>query len=251
MIEVDKSDFHKLKPLFPDDHVYVEVPMIINDRRGRAWVDDLNNPALGFIYKGYTGFIEGKGDVEQLIEPIECIKNNTLEICCAKDFEDIIKKVIDNVTDKTNVLFSHDGVQRNFTAPDEFEIVKIDSELFGRLDETGEKWLLAMYDDADDFLYSNGMGFAAITNGRLASASTAFGFDGRRVNIGVATNPDFQRLGLSKACTSALIKVLLARNLEPVWITGPDNIASCTVAEKNGFTETHRLPVFWTEMVKV
>lgn len=250
MIEVDKSDFDKLKPLFPDDHVYVEVPMIINDRRGRAWVDDLNNPRLGFIYNGDIAFIEGKGDPEQLIEPLDCVKDITMEICCTKDFGDIIRKVIDKVTDMTNVLFSHDGVHRNFTAPDEFEIVKIDSDLFGRLDETGENWLVVMYDDADDFLSSNGMGFAAVKNGKLVSAATAFGFDGKRVNIGIGTHPDFRRLGLSKACTSAIIKVLLAKNLDPVWITGPDNIASRTVAEKNGFTETQRLPIFWTEMNK-
>ena len=250
MIEVNKSDYDKLKPLFPDDHAYVEIPMLINDRRGKAWVDDLDNPRLGFIYKGYTGFIEGEGDAEQLIEPLESIKFHTWEICCTLDFGDIIRKVLDNVINKTNVLFSHDGVHRNFTAPSEFEIVNIDSELFGQLDETGEDWLLAMYDDADDFLSSNGMGFAAVQNGKLISAATAFGFDGRRVNIGIGTHPDFQRLGLSKACTSALIKVLLSRNLEPVWITGPDNIASRTVAEKNGFTETQRLPIFWTEMDK-
>ncbi len=247
LIEIDKSDYHILKNLCPDDHIYVEIPMIVNDCRGRAWVDDITNPRLNLIALGDMAFIEGDGNIDLLKKPLEIIKEKTLEICCDRKYGDVVRGCFNYVSETFNVFFQHDGAGRNFSHPDDFAIEKLDSAIFHKLNETGEDWLGEMYLDGDDFSKSCGLGYAATYKNNIISASIAFSYDGRRVNIGVATKPEYRSLGLSTACTSALIKDLLARNIESVWITGPENAASRAVAEKNGFSETVRMPIYWTK----
>ncbi len=246
MIELEKSDYHILKTLCPDNHIYVEIPMIINDKRGRAWVDDIQNPRLTLITQGDMAFIEGDGDVAHLEKPLGIIKDRVQEINCDRRFGDLVRAHFNYVQETFNVFFKHDGVARDFSQPDDFEFTRMNRSLFHKLNETGESWLGEMYLDGNDFVETCGLGYAALLKNNIISAAIAFSYDGKRINIGVATNSEYRSLGLSTACTAALIKDLLSRKIEPVWITEPVNAASRAVAEKNGFTETVRMPIYWT-----
>ena len=75
MIELEKSDYHILKTLCPDNHRYVEIPMIINGMRGRVWADNKTNPEIALISIGDMVFIEGRSDCEQLVNSLNSIKD--------------------------------------------------------------------------------------------------------------------------------------------------------------------------------
>ena len=248
MIELDHSEYHFLKPVFPDNHNYVEIPMIVNQKRGRAWLDSKHKPHLGILYCGDMTFIEGDGEPDQVIEPVSEVAERTLEICCDRRFGDVLGKVFPKIQPMTNLMFEHDSIHYRHDLISGFELRKLDEELYVKLGETGEHWLVSMYKDYEDFKNTCGYGYAVFKDEKVVSAATAFGFDGKRADIGIATNPEFRNLGLAKACTSKLIGELRANGIGPVWITTPDNIASKTVAEENGFSVELEFPTFWTHV---
>jgi GNAT superfamily N-acetyltransferase len=248
MIELDHSEYPHLKSIFPDDHHYVEIPMIVNHKRGRGWVDNKLNPHLGILYCGDMVFIEGDGESSLVIEAVSEVAEKTLEICCDRRFADALHNVFPKIKSMSNLMFEHDGVHHRHDVISGFELRKLDEELYGKLGETGENWLVSLFRDYDDFKNTCGYGYAVVKDGKVVSAATAFGFDGKRADIGIASHPEFRNLGLSRACSSKLIGELLANGIVPVWITTPENIASKTIAEKNGFSVKYEFPTFWTYM---
>ena len=54
-------------------------------------------------------------------------------------------------------------------------------------------------------------------------------------DIGVVTEPDHRRRGLSTACAAALVADIRARGHVPTWSTSPDNAGSRGVAARLGF----------------
>lgn len=244
MIELKKSEYPVLKKLFADDHPYVEVPMIINGRRGRAWVDSKLSPRVGIIAMGEMAFIEGVKDSRALKPVLKEISSYVSEICCESKFKSVIEISIPAASEGKNIFFLHDGKIRQFKTPARINVVEIDKKIFDCLHETGESWLGSMYNDANDFI-KNGFGFGIIAGNLLVSAAVVFSIDEKRVNIGVATHEIYRMKGYSTFCTSACVKRAYEKGLQPIWITAPENIASQTVARKNGFMRSFELTNFW------
>lgn len=72
---------------------------------------------------------------------------------------------------------------------------------------------------------------------RLASVAAPF-FQGERYeDVGVVTEADFRRRGLSSACVARLAADIRARGRIPSWSTSPDNRASLAVAARLGFAK--------------
>lgn len=84
-------------------------------------------------------------------------------------------------------------------------------------------------------LASSGFGWGAFVAGQLAAVACPFFLGETFEEIGVVTEPKFQRLGLSTACAAALCRDIHVRGRQPSWTTSPDNVASRRVAEKLGF----------------
>lgn len=84
-------------------------------------------------------------------------------------------------------------------------------------------------------LAASGYGWGAFVEGTLASVACTFFLGSEYEEIGAATHPAFQRLGLSTACTLALCSDIWGRGHRPSWTTSRDNSASQRVAEKAGF----------------
>ncbi|HLL68330.1 MAG TPA: GNAT family N-acetyltransferase [Micromonosporaceae bacterium] len=78
--------------------------------------------------------------------------------------------------------------------------------------------------------------WGAVVEGRLAAVACTFFRGIRHGEIGIITEPPYQRRGLSTACVLGLCADLHAKGLRPSWSTSPDNIASRRVAEKTGFS---------------
>ena len=71
--------------------------------------------------------------------------------------------------------------------------------------------------------------------GKLVSVAGTF-FQGEQFeDLGVATEPAYQGLGLSTACAHLACAAIQARGRVPSWNTSTDNPASMRVAEKLGF----------------
>jgi RimJ/RimL family protein N-acetyltransferase len=84
-------------------------------------------------------------------------------------------------------------------------------------------------------LAASGYAWGAFADGRLVSVACTFFVGFRHEDLGVATEPGFERRGLSTACAGALCGDVLRRGRHASWTTSPDNLASLRVAEKLGF----------------
>jgi hypothetical protein len=89
-------------------------------------------------------------------------------------------------------------------------------------------------------LAGSDMAWGAFVGGRLASVACTF-FQGRRhEDIGVVTEREFRRRGLSAAAAARLCLDIRARGRRPTWSTTPDNAGSLEVARRLGFQEVGR-----------
>ena len=89
-------------------------------------------------------------------------------------------------------------------------------------------------------LAQSGYAWGAFVDDRLTSVACTFFLGHTYEEIGVVTEPEFQRRGLSTACAHALCDDVRARGHLLSWTTSHDNTASLRVAQKLGFVEYRR-----------
>ncbi len=95
-------------------------------------------------------------------------------------------------------------------------------------------WVNSFWATPEDFSRS-GFGYCVIDDDTIAAwCLTVFASKDQR-ELGLATMPEYQRLGLASATASACLSHCLTQNLTPHWHCWEDNIPSQKVAEKVGF----------------
>jgi RimJ/RimL family protein N-acetyltransferase len=153
-------------------------------------------------------------------------------------FEPLLREAFPDAVVWQRVNFVHDVAAsaaaradvRRLTAADAFHLWSLSPE---------STWIAKTWGGAPGLAASN-MAFGAFADGRLVSVASSFfvaeGFE----DIGVVTLPGYRGRGLSAACAAALCVDIHARGRRPTWGTSPDNTASLRVAEKLGFSPSHR-----------
>ncbi|MHA6620914.1 GNAT family N-acetyltransferase [Pseudonocardia sp. DLS-67] len=99
---------------------------------------------------------------------------------------------------------------------------------------TDSAWIAETWGGVPGMLAA-GTARGALVDGRVAAIAVPFYVGGSYEDIGVVTEPDHRRKGLSTACAGALIADIRARGHVPTWSTSPDNTASRGVAARLGF----------------
>jgi RimJ/RimL family protein N-acetyltransferase len=84
-------------------------------------------------------------------------------------------------------------------------------------------------------LLAAGVARGVLVDGRVAALAVPFYLGRKYEDIGVVTEPDHRRQGLSTACAGALVADIRARSHVPTWSTSPDNAGSRGVAARLGF----------------
>jgi RimJ/RimL family protein N-acetyltransferase len=80
-----------------------------------------------------------------------------------------------------------------------------------------------------------GVARGVLVDARVASIAVPFHVGRTYEDIGVVTEPDHRRKGLSTACAAALVADIRGRGHVPTWSTSPDNLGSRGVAARLGF----------------
>ncbi|OLT14582.1 hypothetical protein BJF78_18425 [Pseudonocardia sp. CNS-139] len=75
-----------------------------------------------------------------------------------------------------------------------------------------------------------------VVGGRVAALAVPFWVGAEHEDIGVITEPEHRRRGLSAACAAAVVADIRGRGRVPSWSTSPDNTGSLAVAARLGFT---------------
>ncbi|WP_435011467.1 GNAT family N-acetyltransferase [Tundrisphaera lichenicola] len=108
-------------------------------------------------------------------------------------------------------------------------------------------WALRSWGDFPSMI-GRGVAFGIEGSGTIVAVAWTYESDDRFDKIGVATAPQFRRLGLGRAVSSMLVEHILGdRAKQPLWTTHDGNLASVALARSIGFSEPVAETLFrWT-----
>lgn len=92
---------------------------------------------------------------------------------------------------------------------------------------------LLNFKSAEDFI-ARGFGFCLLKGDEMACIATTFTVCDKGIKIQIDTRENHQRKGLATAAAAHLILHSLEKGLDPNW--DADNVISCRLAEKVGYT---------------
>jgi GNAT superfamily N-acetyltransferase len=100
--------------------------------------------------------------------------------------------------------------------PREFELVRMDAQLAGQLDPGLEPHALQVYPSPDLFV-TDGIGFAAVGQGRVACAATSYAACPGHLEVAIATRELFRGRGLAMAVSARVLLHCLEAGIRPHW----------------------------------
>jgi hypothetical protein len=218
---------------------------VVATGHGRAWVDRCPQARVLAVEVADNYLI--RGDAEAAREAgLEEIVYGFVDAPPA--FEPLLKSIADPFATWDRVILADPGSSappsasrraagvdlRRLEAGDAGALAALDPEL---------TWIAKTWGGPSGLVRS-GMAWGAFVDGRLASVACTF-FAGRRhEDIGVVTEREFRRRGLSAAASARLYLDIRARGRRATWTTTPDNMGSLEVARRLGFREVRRAVMY-------
>jgi GNAT acetyltransferase len=214
---------------------------------GRAWVDRCPQARVLAVEVADNYLIRGDGEVACEAGLDEIVYGF---VDAPPSFEPLLKSIADRFATWDRVILADPCPG---AAPSQLALPSVPEAPPGchlRRLESGDADALAALDPeltwiaktwgGPSGLARSGMAWGAFVDGRLASVACTF-FQGRRhEDIGVVTEREFRRRGLSAAAAARLCLDIRARGRRPTWSTSPDNAGSLKVARRLGFREVRR-----------
>lgn len=226
LLTVSRAECWKLAPLFAErDELRAVVDCVLEGHLGQAVVDDPQTPRVARLDIGCYAVLGGDPfapAARQLIGEVRA----PLELAFPDSgpWRRLLHKMHDpNLSDRSMRSFATDHCDPGelFRAaervPDGFTVVRLDVDEAARLDRDLEPHGLQTFSDAAD-LVARGIGFCArADDGRIACVSSSYAVCTGRIELAVATHPEFRRLGLARAVAARLTLHCLERGIVPHW----------------------------------
>ncbi|WP_124097910.1 GNAT family N-acetyltransferase [Ruminococcus sp. Marseille-P6503] len=112
-------------------------------------------------------------------------------------------------------------------------LVKIGEKEYNELREClWENSFVSNFKDYGDYS-RHGFGYIIFIDGEIASGASTFGYYSKGVELQIATNPKYRRMGLAAICAAQFIIECVRRDIRPHWDAA--NKISVKIAEKIGF----------------
>lgn len=212
---------------------------------GRVWVDRWPDPLTILLNAAGNVLLRGDPDAVPAADLAPLI---TGFVDAPAEFLPALRSAADRLTPWPRLVYRQDsGVATEGRAVSahegpaivgpEAEVRRLtpdDAEAVSRLSE-GSSWIYGTWGGPAG-MAASGLAWGALVDGVLASVACTFFRGTRHGEIGIITEPPYQRRGLSTACVLGLSTDIRADGRQPSWSTSPDNLASRRVAEKTGFS---------------
>jgi len=118
--------------------------------------------------------------------------------------------------------------------PDGYRVAELDVELARQFDDNLHPHALRVFPSAEA-LVEQGIGFAAVApDGRVAAQTSSYAISSERVEVAIATHPEFRRLGLARAVAAKMVLGCTERGLRPEW--SASNPVSKRLARSLGYS---------------
>lgn len=247
MVEVRSDQMNKIAPLFDG----IQDSMVIaclQGSMGNAYVATLDHPKAALIVSGEYSFFGGDAESQEaeiLIKGLFTVNQSESTVVIFDESMEWEKRLL-SIEDNHPVAVPRFGiVQKDYefddkilqnyveSLPEGFELTGIDETLYYQaMKKDWAKEFCETFSSAEEFC-KRGFGYVALKNGVLVSgASSMTVYDGG-IEIQVATDENYRKLGLAMPCAARLIQECAKRNLRPCWDAA--NEISLKMALKLGY----------------
>ncbi|QHQ62331.1 GNAT family N-acetyltransferase [Anaerocolumna sedimenticola] len=246
MIELEKGNRYKIEKFFITMHDTV-ILTCLQGHMGRAFTDDLQNPACAMVQGGDFCFLNGdatKESTNQLISQILnltelplafVITDNTkigdkIEQIYGDNCKKIKRYSIKKKKDEFNIEYLRSIVRK---LPNEYTISPINEIWYDEaLKEAWSKDFVSNFLSKEDYL-TRGIGRVITYNGKIISGASSYTIYNDGIEIEIATREEFRNKGLAQIAGAALILACREKGLYPSWDAA--NLTSVHLAEKLGY----------------
>lgn len=235
MIEQDPGDAVRLRSLFSDEQPGFEtvVGHLVTTGNGRWWVDDPARPRAVLVEVAGNWVLRG----DPATVPVTAVRGLVKGFVDAPpEFAPVLRHASVSFVSWERVRFVLDGAPppppetpgaeiRRLRADDAPGVAAISEPL---------SWITNTWGGPAG-LAGSGYAWGAFLDRRLVAVACTFFRGFRYEELGVVTEPEARRRGLSTACAAALCADVTARGHRPSWSTSLDNVPSRGVATALGF----------------
>lgn len=201
---------------------------------GRIWVDRLADPRTMLLNAAGNVLLRGDPDAVRATDLAPLI---TGFVDAPAGFLPLLRAAADRLALWPRLVYQQDRAVAGPAVVGGAEVRRLtgdDAEAVGGLSESSS-WIYGTWGGPAG-MAGSGQAWGALVDGRLASVACTFFRGTRHGEIGIITEPQYQRRGLSTACVLGLCADIRADGRRPSWSTSPDNVASRRVAQKAGFS---------------
>ncbi|MDM7852106.1 GNAT family N-acetyltransferase [Pseudochrobactrum kiredjianiae] len=229
--------------------IHVTITSVLDGSiEGEVWADSHTDPKIVIAINGSSYFLAGNPGISlQTANKIKDIIPDWAYIFAEECWFPHFAKIWGN-----QFAIPHPRIRMGYvtgnTLPElylpstKFEIVPIDQALFSQapenielLEEKAEGWVSL------NVFFEKAVGFCALYQGKIVSHCLTDSVSGVRCEIGVETDPDFQRMGLGRAVSSATLAECFRRGVQDIeWHSHASNKGSRAIGKAIGLTELDR-----------
>jgi GNAT superfamily N-acetyltransferase len=200
------------------------IDCVLEKRLGRAVTDDAAIPSSARLDIGCYAIFGGDAStpgaarlVREAPAPIELVGPDD------QAWRDLFVAVHGSrLSDRPMRTFANHALDRERlramadAVPDGFEVRRLDVDLARQLDDALVPHGLQTYPSVEEFI-EHGLGFGVLRSGRLASVSTSYTRSIDRVEVSIATHPDFRGRGLARVAAATMLGHCMDQGLSPEW----------------------------------
>lgn len=237
-MELTLTDARRLVPWYSAERPGYEAAAghVLTTGNGRAWADRWPDPQVVLLGTADYFVLRGSPDAVRPAELADVVRGF---VDAPAQFAPVLRQAAPRMATWQRLVYALDQVTDQAAA----HVRTVPARRLTADDVPA----LAALSDRSSWIYStwggplgaaaSGRAWGAFVGGRLASVACTF-FDGlRHEDVGIVTEPAYQRRGLSTACVAGLCRDILARGRRPSWSTSLDNLASQRVAVKVGYRQ--------------
>lgn len=136
--------------------------------------------------------------------------------------------------DSTKVLKQNPD-DNSFKYSSEISIERISEE---NIDRIHGRIIPSFSWDASTAFLEKGLGYVAADGEKIAAVAFSSAVSSDEIDIGVETDPDYRRRGLSALLAAKMCEEIIKLGKKPVWAHAAANVASGKTAERAGFVKT-------------
>lgn len=239
------DDYAKVKPFFTDlDFNLIITAVFEGTSPGKIYVDDLANPTSCFLDSAEGRYVLGNTQNEGFNAGLKAFfhgKNHVVLECNSADWPPVFQSLFEGRMvqyPRRYYVFDNPTIDGTLNLPEGFTLEMVDAAFLERdlknMDEVVEGYI-NNWNSREAFL-ENGFGLCVVHEDTVVSWCMTDCISGTHGEIGIHTDPHYQKRGFASAAVRATVAHGLQKGLKSIgWHCWDHNVASWKVAEKVGF----------------